>query len=172
MRVIAAALATLSLGLSTGCGGEAAHEDQGGTATPAPSARTAEEIAGGWTGELSQQGLAPFRVAVVITPQAMGRVAYTGIRCGGTWTFETVQLSDPAHYLFTEKITTGAGGKCKGIGRVTLIPRATEEVDGATRATELDYRFVGGGVISMGVLRPASLDELKPVFKQARAPLP
>ena len=53
------------------------------------------QIAGGWTGELRQQGLAPFGMAVDIGADGTGRVAYTGLKCGGGWTLDGAQPSAP-----------------------------------------------------------------------------
>lgn len=117
-------------------------------------------IAGNWAGTLNQQGLAPFLVAVRIQKPNAGiptRVAYTGIGCGGTWTF--VSLEGGA-YRFREEINQGTGGNCKGTGEVTLTP------DPAGK-NELAYRFRGGGVTSSGVLTATTAAGLKATFAQA-----
>ena len=157
MRVITVALTVLALGLWAGCGGD----DDTGQTVPAQIPDQASEIAGNWTGVLSQKGLPDFRVAVMIEGNGTGTVAYTGIRCTGAWTLDHVLLSEPAMYLFTEVIESGVGGNCKGRGTVRLMPRSTGPV------SELDYRFTGGGVTSAGVLSRASSDEVFSVFQRA-----
>ena len=67
-------------------------------------------------------------------------VHYTGIDCSGHWTYLTRKGGS---YQFREVITSGKGGKCKGVGRVTLTRVDPEHVR---------YVFRGGGVVSRGVL--------------------
>ena len=103
-------------------------------------------ILGRWTGRLHQRGLKPFTVTATIRGfDALSRntVHYTRIDCSGHWTF----LSRSGRsYQFRELITSGRGGKCKGLGRVTLA-----QVD----AKHARYAFRGGGVVSRGVLTRA-----------------
>ncbi len=151
VRWFVAALAALAL-LLAGCG------DGGKSTTVGP----AREIAGDWTGTLTQKGLAPFRIAVRISPGGAGRVAYTGIECGGTWTLKRILTSlPPAGYEFTETITQGAGDECKGEGGVAIDP----EPPRAPKA--LGYGFFGGGVRSSGQLHRTDASGLKPVFDEA-----
>jgi hypothetical protein len=100
-------------------------------------------ILGRWQGRLHQRGLKPFTVTATIRGfDALSRntVHYTGIDCSGHWTYLT---RSGRSYQFREVITSGRGGKCKGIGRVTLT-----QVD-ANHAGDV---FRGGGVVSRGVL--------------------
>jgi hypothetical protein len=53
------------------------------------------QISGRWTGTLHQKGLKPFEIAADIGADGEARVAYTGIECGGEWTFEGVADSLP-----------------------------------------------------------------------------
>jgi hypothetical protein len=137
--------------LLTGCG----SSDSSNTSTKA--SRDTRAIAGDWTGELSQQGLPSFRIAVAIAPTGGAAVAYTGIDCAGVWT--ELGGSAPATYEFREDIKFGSGGKCKGSGRVSL----------KRTGTDLAYTFHGGGVTSHGSLSRTSQRELKKVFRQAGA---
>jgi hypothetical protein len=85
----------------------------------------------------------PFRIdAEIRSLQGPNRnsVSYTGIDCGGRWTYLGASNGE---YRFREVIDRGEGGDCKGVGKVTLEPRP----DG-----RLDYEFRGGGVESSGVL--------------------
>jgi hypothetical protein len=100
-------------------------------------------IIGDWKGELTQKDLAPFEVTAKINDledPAANTVHYTGIDCGGNWTFLGRQ---DGGFRFREVIDRGAGGNCKGVGVVTLTPR-TENTVG--------YVFKGGGIESRGVL--------------------
>jgi hypothetical protein len=123
------------------------------------------QIAGSWTARLHQKGLEPFKIAVHIAPDGDGRVAYTGIECGGDWTLETVRPTLPPTYIFKERINEGAGGKCKGTGTVTLSPiqRHAPQGPGYTR---MNYSFTGGGVTSRGLLRRAHPGDVAPVFRK------
>ena len=92
---------------------------------------------------MHQRGIAPFKVTARV--RGLGRSArntvhYTGINCSGRWTYLGQKGSS---YRFREKITSGRGGSCKGVGTVTLTPAG---------ANRVDYVFRGGGVVSRGVL--------------------
>ena len=124
------------------------------------------QIAGEWSGKLHQKGLAPFKVAVKITPGGGGRVAYTGIRCGGDWTLTDVASSLPPEYHFTEKITQGVGGNCKGKGRISLLPiQGFSPNEPAYK--RMNYSFSGGGVTSRGLLHRVHAGVEAAVFKAA-----
>jgi hypothetical protein len=136
-----------------GCGGEDNDSGEG---------NAAQAIAGDWIGTLKQKGLTPFRVAVQIEPSGSGRVAYTGIECGGTWTMQPEILdSDPPQYGFDEQIEEGAGGSCRGSGDVSIQP------DAIAPREVLDYVFTGGGITSRGFLHKTDAAGLKPVFDEA-----
>jgi hypothetical protein len=132
----------------------------------APGAGITRQIAGRWTGELRQEGLKPFEVAVDIGSDGDGEVAYTGIECGGEWTLDGVQPSAPPRYRFTEKISEGAGGNCKGTGTVSLSPIQSNSPN-RPAYNRLNYSFTGGGVTSAGVLHRTDPAHLAPVFEQA-----
>ena len=139
-----------------GCG----SEDDGGKTTT--RVQLTPLLAGDWTGTLTQKGLAPFRIAVRISSDGTGRVAYTSIECVGSWIVKNVLASSPpAAYNFRERITEGAGGKCKGEGVVSIAPEPRQA------PKELGYGFTGGGVSSRGVLHRTDSAGLKPVFDQA-----
>lgn len=123
------------------------------------------QIAGSWAARLHQEGLQPFKVVVHIAPDGDGRVAYTGIECGGDWTLDSVRPSLPPRYIFHERIHEGAGGNCKGTGTVTLAPiqRHSPKGPGYTR---MNYSFTGGGVTSRGLLHRAHPSDVAPVFRQ------
>src|SRR3954467_10326789 len=99
--------------LLIGC--EGSNDDDGTTSAIENS--PAEEIAGTWTGNLSQSGLAPFRIAVVIRADGSGEGAYPGIDCAGKW---AVEGGVAPSYVFVETIERGKGGECKGTGTVHL----------------------------------------------------
>ena len=144
---------TLLALLIVGCGSGGSDAAQGKAAKP---------IAGDWIGTLKQKGLAPFRIAVQIEPSGEGRVAYTGIECGGTWTMQPEILgSRPPIYGFDERIEEGVGGECKGSGDVSIQPELIAP------KTILHYDFAGGGVKSHGLIHRTSAEALKPVFDQA-----
>jgi hypothetical protein len=149
------ALAVLLIG---GCGSDDAGEET--------TLNNTRQISGSWTGTLHQEGLAPFEIAVDIGGDATARVAYTGIDCGGEWTLDEVRPSSPPGYLFTEQITEGSGGACKGTGTVTLSPIQRHAPNGPAY-TRMNYSFTGGGVISRGLLHRIHAGEVAPVFKQA-----
>ena len=144
-----AALLVVVLSIA-GCGGSDSKS------TPATKAGGTQEIAGQWTGTLTQAGLPPFRVAADIFDGA-GKVAYTGIDCAGDWKQDSGG-DGTGSYVFTETINSGAGGKCKGTGTVHLERVSTKR---------LAYRFEGGGVTSRGVLRPARMSEWTSIFEEA-----
>jgi hypothetical protein len=139
--------------LVAGCGGSG---DDGSTiSTAAIKPGATKEIGGPWVGKLTQSGLAPFRIAVVIQDDGTGLVAYTGIDCGGRWRLDSGEAPD---FIFTETIDRGEGGKCKGTGTVHLTN---------TASGTLQYRFEGGGVTSRGLLHRTDSAGLKPVFDEA-----
>jgi len=148
--------------LVTGCG-----EDGAGEGTTLENAEgITRQIAGGWTATLHQQGLAPFKAAVDISASGTGRVAYTGIECGGEWSLHGVDQSMPPRYLFTEEIKEGAGGNCKGTGTVSLSPIQRHSPN-EPAYTRLNYSFTGGGVTSRGLLRRVHPADLLAIFRQA-----
>jgi hypothetical protein len=144
-----ALLAVLVL-LIAGCGGSGSSSDD-----------SAKSIAGDWTGSLRQKGLKPFRIAVRIEASGAGRVAYTGIECGGEWNLRVVRYTRPEQYEFDEQISEGAGGQCKGRGAVGV------QLEGTGADSHLRYQFTGGGVTSRGLLHRTDAAGLKPVFDQA-----
>jgi hypothetical protein len=148
VRWLIALLAVPAL-LSTGCGGGSSSGDE-----------AAGSIAGDWIGTLKQRGLAPFRIAVRIEASAAGRVAYTGIECGGRWNLDEILESKPPVYEFTEQINEGAGGECKGTGLVSVEHRTIGDPG-------LHYEFRGGGVVSRGLLHRTDSAGLKPTFDEA-----
>jgi hypothetical protein len=156
-------LLALGILLFAGCGSDDNAGEEPGQGSGEGITR---QIAGGWTGELRQSGLASFAIAVDITADGRGRVAYTDIDCGGEWTLDDVQTSLPPDYLFTEEIKEGAGGTCKGTGTVSLSPIQRNSPNGPAY-TRLNYRFTGGGVTSRGLLHRIHAAELAPIFKQA-----
>jgi hypothetical protein len=103
-------------------------------------------ILGRWTGTLRQRGLKPFTVSATVRgfdALSLNTVHYSRIDCSGHWTYLT---RSGFSYQFREVITSGKGGKCKGVGRVTLTRVDTNHVR---------YAFRGGGVVSRGMLRRA-----------------
>ncbi|MDQ6750849.1 MAG: hypothetical protein M3Z33_08875, partial [Actinomycetota bacterium] len=100
-------------------------------------------IVGVWSGQLTQQGLAPFRVTAQIrgiAGTARNTVAYTGISCNGHWVYRGRPRKA---FRFREVIDTSHSARCKGVGLVTLTPHGQKQ---------LIYLFHGGGVISRGTL--------------------
>jgi hypothetical protein len=139
--------------LIAGCGGSS---DNSESTTNAPIG-----VAGNWTGTLRQKGIAPFQIAARLDAVGSGRVAYTGIECGGSWTSKRALASSPPFITIEERITEGAGGECKGVGTVTLHLRS------ATAGAGLEYDFTGGGVTSRGLLHRTDEDTLRQIFTQA-----
>jgi hypothetical protein len=138
------ALLTVAVLVLAACGGAAGSGSQ--AEDPGfPPPRFA--VVGRWQGELEQEGLAPFRVeAVVRSPSSKGTgnvVRYSGIDCGGRWEYLGKQ---GATFRFSEVIDRGEGGKCKGVGTVSLVPAGEDR---------LRYEFRGGGIVSRGVLSRA-----------------
>lgn len=134
-------MAALALALTAGCGSSG---DQ--SISSSSSSVPGFQIVGSWSGELHQKGLQPFRVSASIRDlrdPASNTVHYTGINCGGNWTY--LGRSGEA-YRFREVIDRGAGGSCKGVGEVTVTPRGPDT---------LAYVFRGGGVESRGDLTRA-----------------
>jgi hypothetical protein len=141
-----------------GCG----SSDSGGAkSTSAVDTSKAGRVAGAWTGQLHQQGLAPFRIAVRIEPSGVGRVAYTGIDCAGTWRPRGLMGFQSHFFNFIERIDRGAGGECKGTGRVNTV------LDSTYRKQRLHYLFRGDGVTSRGTLHRTGSTGLNPVFGEA-----
>ena len=147
--------------LIAGCG-----SDGGSVNVTARGEGVTRQIGGNWTGKLHQQGLARFEVAVDIATDGTGRVAYTGIECAGRWSLDSVQPATPPRYLFTETIKEGAGGSCKGTGRVSLAP-IQGHAPNEPAYNRLNYSFTGGGVASRGLLHRTDPEHLAPIFKQA-----
>jgi hypothetical protein len=142
---LALALATASAAVA-GCGGSGGGYSTSGTASseragaaPPPAARF---VIGRWQGRLHERGLAPFRIAVTVrslATTAVNEVHYTGIDCGGHWTYLGATGTT---VRFREVIDSGRSSACKGVGEVTLI----------RLGGRLQYRFSGGGVVSRGLL--------------------
>jgi hypothetical protein len=153
-------LVSLFVALLGGCGSSG---DDGTTSTAAIKELPARAgaIAGDWEGTLYQKGLPPFQIAVRIDPSGTGRVAYTGIDCAGEWEPRGIVGFQSRYFAFTERINRGAGGECKGTGRVKAY------LDLATGEGRLRYGFAGGGVRSRGVLRRTDAAGLAAVFRQA-----
>jgi hypothetical protein len=141
--------------LIAGCGGS--NGNGTGSDTGQPASVRPIHVLGGWKGVLHQAGIAPFTVTVVIASlhdSSANHVDYTGINCGGHWSF--LGTAGPA-YRFQEVIDQGVGGNCKGVGEVSVTPRPA----GNLVSNKLDYAFRGAGVESSGVLhRWGNLDEL------------
>jgi hypothetical protein len=142
-------------------------DDNGGSGdVTAPGEGITRQIAGRWIGKLHQKELKPFQVAVDIGSDGNGTVAYTGIECGGEWALDEVQPSTPPRYVFTEEITEGAGGTCKGTGTVSLLP-IQDHAPNRPAYNRSNYAFTGGGVTSSGLLHRTDPAHLAPVFRQA-----
>ena len=157
MHVFTVALALAALSIA-GC----TSDEPGVTGTESGVTR---QISGNWTGTLHQKGRAPFKIAVDIGADSTGRVAYTGIECGGGWTLARV-ASLPARYVFTEQIEKGEGGGCKGTGTVSLLPMPSY-VPNEPAYSRIQYRFSGGGVTSRGVIHRTDPEHLAAVFHAA-----
>jgi hypothetical protein len=151
VRWLLAVLVVVALA-TAGCGGS----DENSTSTAATKGGSTRRIVGQWAGTLTQAGLPPFHVAALIFSGA-GRVAYTGIDCAGDWKLDSGGDSSGS-YVFTETINQGAGGVCKGTGKVHLENFAPKR---------LRYSFEGGGVTSQGILRPARTQVWTAIFREA-----
>ncbi|TMK40125.1 MAG: hypothetical protein E6G56_08990 [Actinobacteria bacterium] len=139
---MAAAALLAAGGLGAGCGSSSHGSSSAARSGPAPSSGAASFVLGRWHGQLHQRGRAPFDISVTVgslTDRAANPVRYTGINCGGHWTYlgasgQTVR--------FREVIDSGQSKTCKGVGAVSV-----------TRAgAGLRYEFRGGGVVSRGLL--------------------
>jgi hypothetical protein len=133
-----AALLALLVVAFVGCG---ANSDDDSATSSEP---VGFQISGTWKGQLQQKGLKPFEVTATIgelQDPAKNTVQYTGIDCGGNWTYLG---REGETYRFREVIDRGAGGDCKGQGEVRLTP---------FEPVGVDYEFRGGGVESYGVLK-------------------
>jgi hypothetical protein len=133
--------------VAVGCGGDDGVGGSSGT-TGADS-----DILGHWSGTLHQKGIAFFKVRASIgslDDPAENPVSYTGINCGGNWTFLGSHGSVNRTYRFREVIDRGRGGNCKGVGIVSLLAL------GDRRPTHVKYEFRGGGVVSDGLLARGS----------------
>jgi hypothetical protein len=161
-------LLALGIVVLAGCSSNGSASEEPGQGTNQGISR---QIAGRWTGRLHQQGLRPFDIAVRIGTNGLARVAYTGIECGGDWTFSRVTTTAPPQYRFIETIEEGAGKKCKGTGKVDLSP-IQNNTPNEPAYTRLGYRFTGGGVTSAGVLHRTDIEHLGPIFKEAGVTLP
>ncbi len=132
--------AIAAIALLAGCGGDGGGETQ---TTPAP--RGFEAVAGRWSGTLGQAETKPFPIEVSIQSQDdpdLNVVRYGGeIACSGNWGYAGTKA---AEVIFREVIDRGRGGRCKGVGVVTLT--TGEDPD------RLGYAFSGGGVESEGEL--------------------
>jgi hypothetical protein len=161
-NAIPALLAALVLAGGLAACGEKEETIDGSDTQTTGASGAAAEVAGDWTGRLTQKGIPPFEVAVRINPSGTARVAYTGIDCAGRWELGPVVPAsggNPARYTFRETITAGVGGNCKGTGDVTIS---------AAGVGVLAYEFTGGGVTSRGTLTATDTDGLLPTFRQAR----
>jgi hypothetical protein len=134
-RIVPSILAVLVV-----AGGGCGEKDETGTS----ASETADAaILGHWVGTLHQKHIGFFKVRATIgalDDPAENPVSYTGIDCGGNWTFLG---SHDRVYRFREVIDRGRGGNCKGVGIVTLITLGEDH---------LHYEFRGGGVVSEGLL--------------------
>jgi len=154
--------------LATGCGSVQDAGEPGAVGTEIGATR---QISGNWKGRLHQEGQKPFQIAVDIGADSTAQVAYSGIKCGGEWSLEGVETSIPPLYIFREQINTGAGGACKGTGRVSVVP-IQEQKPNEPAYNRLHYLFAGGGVTSRGLLHRTNPAGLRQVFKQAGVEAP
>ena len=104
-------LLALGIPLLVGCGSGGNPDDLTALGN---SEGITRQIAGEWSGKLHQKGLAPFKVAVKITPSGSGQVAYTGIRCGGEWSLTGVASSIPPRYQLHREDHRGRGRQLQG----------------------------------------------------------
>jgi hypothetical protein len=142
-RLLAVLVLAPALLLAAGCGDDD-DNGNGGEGADQAGVEAEYDITGSWSGELRQKGVDDFRVDATIgsldDPSA-NTVRYTGIDCGGNWTY--LGRAGSA-FRFREVIDRGAGGDCKGKGTVTLTPFSADGVD---------YTFRGGGIESAGILK-------------------
>ena len=164
-------LAVLLIAIA-GCGSVNDAGEPGGGNTDTQSA-AARQISGNWRGTLHEAGLAPFEIAVDISAGNTAQVAYTGIKCGGEWSLDQVQAPSPSHfvYVFTERINQGAGGNCKGTGRVSVSPKQ-RQIPNEPAYQRMTYRFSGGGVTSVGFIHRTDPEHMHSIFKRAGVPAP
>ena len=156
-------LFALGVVLLAGCGnGQSAGQEAGVSSGEGVT----RQISGRWKGTLHQEGLKPFEIGVDIGADSTAKVAYTGIQCGGDWSLDKAEASTPPRYLFTETIDEGAGGSCKGRGRVSLEPIQRHAPNGPAYL-QMNYSFTGGGVTSTGLLHRTDASHLSPVFKES-----
>jgi hypothetical protein len=135
-RSLVLVLAVLGLLTAAGCG---SSSDTTSTAKPGSDAY----VIASYRGTLHQQGRPDFRITADVrslSDAKQNTVSYTGIDCSGHWTYLGYRQGV---YRFREVIDTGHGGKCKGVGHVTLTPKGESQVG---------YVFRGGGVVSRGTL--------------------
>jgi hypothetical protein len=133
--------ALLAAAALAGCGAGGPEPPAGSGPRAGPSAEA--DLIGRWRGRLRQRDLEPFTATADIRSLREPRrnvVLYTGIDCGGYWTYLG---REEQTFRFRETIDRGKGGDCKGVGTVTL------ERESADR---LRYEFRGGGVESRGTL--------------------
>ena len=137
--------------LAAGCGEKSEPDLSTLPAPPQPQAPSPpqglpQDVAGRWRGTLHQRGVKPFPISVSIisaTDASRNVVHYGGeIDCSGSWRYLD---ADGPRVRFRETIDSGAGGKCKGSGNVTV-----SAIDGAQ--PKLRYSFTGDGIKSAGVL--------------------
>lgn len=143
----AALLGALALAAGLAACSEKDEPDLTAAATTTGSEIPGFAIEGTWSGELQQAKLKPFTVTATIgslADPAQNTVSYSGINCGGNWTYLG---RDGTAYRFREVINRGKGGNCNGKGIVRLNP---------FDANGVDYDFQGGGVRSAGVLARVS----------------
>jgi hypothetical protein len=105
-------------------------------------------LSGWWTGRITQDGLgaisARIRVVGVRPGQMAGASDYSApLSCGGTL---VPRGGTQQRAVFDEEIARSSSTVCVGSGTTTLALRA----DG-----RMDYRWTGGGAVSVGVLRRA-----------------
>ena len=132
---ILALLASLALAAAIAACGE--KEETIGTSTTSPSPTF--DIAGDWSGQLTQKGLKPFLVAVRIG-EARSQVAYTGINCGGDWVSNGQTASEPKIYSFTEVIRRAPAATARAAGRSRSQRTRTPPTSSPTSSPEAASR--------------------------------